>query len=71
MEPGILAYSVNGACKAIGVGRTKLYDLIATGRLKAKKLDKKTIITQPELARMVDELPDADIGRAPAGEAAP
>ena len=61
MDPGVLAYSINGACKAIGVGRTKLYNLIATGRLKAKKLDTKTIILRPELVRMIDELPDSDI----------
>ena len=69
MTSEVLAYSVNGACKAIGCGRTKLYQLISEGRLEAKKLDNKTIITRASAVRLVDELPDAGIGKAPKGGA--
>ena len=63
MGPEVLGYSINGACDAIPCGRTKLYQLIADGRLKAKKLDNKTIITRDSLQRLVDTLPDAAMGR--------
>ncbi len=65
MAPEVLGYSISGACDAIPCGRTKLYQLIADGRLKAKKLGNKTIITRDSLVRLVDSLPAADIGNPP------
>ena len=56
-----IAHSVNGACDAIGCGKTKLYDYIAEGRLDARKMGSKTIITDESLVRLIDELPRADI----------
>ena len=70
MEPNVFGYSVNGACAAIPCGRTKLYELIADGRLVAKKLDGKTIITRASVVRLHEELPDAGLAK-PAAEAAP
>jgi len=39
-----LATGVDGACRALGIGRTKLYAEITAGRLKAVKFGKKTLI---------------------------
>ena len=70
MEPEILGYSINGACAAIPCGRTKLYALIADGRLEAKKLGTKTIITRDSIMRLVEELPDAGLAKPQKDEAA-
>ena len=59
----VFGYSIAGARKALGnCGRTKIYQMIGDGRLQAKKLDGKTIITHCSLVRAYDDLPAADIG---------
>ena len=67
MKPTKLGYSVAEACDAIPCGRTKLYQLIADGRLEARKLDGKTIITRASVVRLHEELPDAGLARPPKG----
>ena len=42
---GKLAYSIPEFCKIAGVGKTKAYEEIAAGRLKAKKAGSRTLIT--------------------------
>jgi excisionase family DNA binding protein len=39
-----LATSIDGACRTLGIGKTKLYDEISSGRLRAVKFGKKTLI---------------------------
>ena len=39
-----LATGVEGACRTLGIGKTKLYEEIGAGRLRAVKLGKKTLI---------------------------
>ena len=70
MEPEVLAYSIRGACRALGCGRSKLYQMIGIGQIKAKKMGTKTVIPHSELVHLVDSLPAADIGR-PAKDGAP
>jgi excisionase family DNA binding protein len=41
-----LAYSIHNFCKAIGLGRTKVYELIAAGQLRPLKIGKRTLITR-------------------------
>ena len=67
MEPATISHSISGACQAIGCGRTKIYQLINEGRLKAVKLGSKTLITHTSLTEMVDALPSADIGMTAKG----
>ncbi|MCJ2105692.1 helix-turn-helix domain-containing protein [Methylobacterium sp. E-041] len=43
------AYRINGAAKELGVGRTKLYELIASGALPARKRDGVTYIRAVDL----------------------
>jgi excisionase family DNA binding protein len=44
-----LAYSINEACAATGIGRTSLYELIAKGQLKALKAAGRRLILRTDL----------------------
>jgi hypothetical protein len=44
-----------------GVGFTTLDDLVATGKVQAKKLGKKTLINQPSMAEHLESLPAAPL----------
>lgn len=44
-----LSLSIEEARAATGLGRTKLYQLINSGQLKAKKIGKRTIILRDDL----------------------
>jgi excisionase family DNA binding protein len=52
-----LAYSIEDAAKASGVGRTKLFELIKDGKLRARKVGRRTLITADDLKQMLDNLP--------------
>jgi excisionase family DNA binding protein len=51
MEP--LALSVNDAAKALSLGRTSIYAMIADGRLEAFKLGRRTLIRMDSIRRIV------------------
>lgn len=51
VEP--LCVKVNDAARMIGVGRTKLYELIASGEIEAIKLGKSTRIMTASLHELV------------------
>ena len=51
--------SIAEACAAAGIGRTKLYEAIADGRLKARKLGKRTLILRDDLRQFLAALPPA------------
>lgn len=51
LEP--LAYSVREACRLSSLGRTRLYQLIAEGRLEARKIGNRTIIPAESLRRLI------------------
>lgn len=51
VEP--ICVKVNDAARMIGVGRTKLYELIASGEIEVVKLGKLTRITTASLHKMV------------------
>lgn len=58
LPPGSkLAYTVDEAAPAIGVGRTTVFDMIRTGEVVAKKVRGRTVITREELQRILDEAP--------------
>jgi hypothetical protein len=56
----------------LGIGRTKVYELLGTGKLKAKKIGVKTLVVADSLRELVDSLPDASIRgkRAPSAKEA-
>jgi excisionase family DNA binding protein len=49
--------SVPEACRVSGLGRTKIYEAIAAGRLKARKFGKRTIILRLDLQQFLVALP--------------
>ena len=52
--PEPLAYSINGAMVATSLGRSRIYEFIAEGRLTKKKLGRRTIITAASLRALID-----------------
>jgi excisionase family DNA binding protein len=53
MIPDSICVRVNDAARMIGVGRTKLYELIATGEVETVKLGKATRITTASLHDLI------------------
>jgi hypothetical protein len=56
-------YHIAEACVVSGLGRTRLYEEIACGRLDARKLGSKTVITAESLRKYTESLPPATIKR--------
>jgi excisionase family DNA binding protein len=56
--PSRLAYSINRFCKDSDTGRSKVYELIRTGQLRAKKFGSKTLILAEDADRFLANLPD-------------
>lgn len=59
-----LAYTVEEAGRAIGLSRSTVFDMIRLGQLQAKKVRGRTVITRPELLRVIDAAPAARLSRA-------
>jgi len=51
--------SVSEACRMAGIGRTKIYEAISDGTLKARKFGKRTLILRAELSDFLLALPAA------------
>jgi excisionase family DNA binding protein len=52
-----MALSIPESCKLSGIGRSKLYQAIQTGALRARKLGKKTLILPEDLQQWLVDLP--------------
>lgn len=52
MEP--LAVSINDTAKALGLGRTSIYELIKDGRLETFKLGRRTLVRVESIRRLVE-----------------
>ena len=57
MEP--IVTSINGAAKALSLGRTSIYELINAGRLETVKLGSRTLIKTSSIRALIDGLPNA------------
>lgn len=53
-QPQPLAYSVADACKVSSIGKTRLYALIAEGRLEVRKIGKRTLIPAVSLRALIE-----------------
>jgi excisionase family DNA binding protein len=51
--------SVSEACAVAGIGRTKIYQAIANGKLKARKCGKRTLVLRDDLRAFLASLPNA------------
>lgn len=52
-----LAFTIEQATEASGVGRTALFAAVRTGRLRARKLGRRTLILSADLQSFLDGLP--------------
>jgi len=59
MQP--LVYAPADTATMIGVRRTKLYALIATGQLDARKIGGRTVVTTASIEALIADAPRADI----------
>ena len=50
-----LAYSVEAAARALGVGKSTVWRMVADGRIRTFKLGARTLIRREELTRLIDE----------------
>ena len=61
VESTSLAYDINGAARMMSVGRNKVYDEIAAGRLDARKVGRRTVITRDAIKAWLHSLPPLNI----------
>ena len=54
-----LAYTIEDAVSASGIGRTKLYDAIRAGKLRARKCGRRTLIIDEDLRSFLRALPES------------
>lgn len=57
IEAEALAYDVSDAMRVMGIGRNKIYDEIAAGRLDARKVGRRTVITRAAIETWLGSLP--------------
>lgn len=55
------------ACKTLGVGRSKIYELIADGELSVRKIGRKTLVPTADLERFAAGLPAVSTKRGEVG----
>ena len=55
MEP--IAYAIDDVTMMVGVGRTKLYEAISSGQLRALKVGRRTLILATDLQNWLATLP--------------
>lgn len=48
-----LAFTIAEACHAVGIGRSKLYELIGRGRIETRKIGSRTIIPAESLRALI------------------
>jgi excisionase family DNA binding protein len=53
MEP--ITVTVEGAKKALGLGHTKIYELIGAGRLQTIKVGRRTLVKTDSIRALVDQ----------------
>lgn len=49
-----LAYSINETARALSMGRTSIYAMMADGRLESFKLGRRTLIKAESIRRLAD-----------------
>ncbi len=62
-----LGLSIDESCQVAGIGRTKIYEAIGSGKLIAKKAGRRTIILPKHLEDYLESLPAADFASGEAG----
>jgi len=52
-----LLYTINQRCRLVTIGRTKFYELVASGEIPVRKVGKKSLVAAADLKRWADRLP--------------
>jgi excisionase family DNA binding protein len=52
-----LLYTISQCCRLAAIGRTKFYELVASGEIPVRKVGKKTLVAAADLKRWADRLP--------------
>lgn len=63
-EASHMSYTVAGAMTETGLGKTRLYELIAAGKIDARKEGRRTLITGESLRSYLASLPKWSPARA-------
>lgn len=58
-ESSPLAHTIQSAARKATIGRTTLYNAIRSGELRARKIGRRTVILEHDLARWLSTLPTA------------
>ena len=58
--PDPICVRVNDAAHMIGIGRTKLYELLGDGKVQAIKLGTRTLVLTESVERFLGSLPRVD-----------
>lgn len=53
-KDGRMAYTIPDACAQIGVGRSKLYELIGAGEIRTFKVGTRTLVPASELVAFIE-----------------
>ena len=62
-----VGFTVVQAAQVAGVGRSTLYQALAAGKLRARKLGRRTLILEHELRAWLEELPPYQADASTAG----
>jgi excisionase family DNA binding protein len=52
-----LLYTIPQCCRMAAIGRTKFYELVASGKIPVRKVGKKSLVAAADLKRWADHLP--------------
>jgi len=52
-----LLYTVPECCRLAAIGRTKFYELVASGEIPIRKVGKKSLVAAADLKRWAEQLP--------------
>ena len=52
-----LLYTIPQCCRLAAIGRTKFYELVASGEIPVRKVGKKSLVAAADLKRWADRLP--------------
>lgn len=55
----IALLSIHAACQRLGIGRSRVYELLRDGALRAVKLGARTLVTSDSVDNFIGQLPPA------------
>jgi excisionase family DNA binding protein len=67
-----LLYTISQCCQVTAIGRTKFYELVASGEIPVRKIGKRTVVAAADLRDWVERLPASETkgGNGPRDEGA-